>query len=78
MRLACHLRTIRGKRSLRDIAEASGVDRGTLSRIERGQQLPTGEEQLEKIEAAYGSPVEDWYSRRALLALQEELDDDGD
>lgn len=75
MRLVCHLRTIRGKRSLRDIAEASGVDRGTLSRIERGQQLPLSEEQTEKIEGAYGAPIEDWYSKRGLLALQEPIDD---
>lgn len=71
MRLVCHLRTIRGKRSLAELEAASGVSRGTLSRIERGQQLPTGEEQIRALEETYGAAIEEWYSRRALLALQE-------
>lgn len=70
MRLTCHLREIRGKRPISEIAENSGVHRGTLSRIERGQQLPSTD-QIAKLEAAYGTPITGWYSSLALLALQE-------
>jgi transcriptional regulator with XRE-family HTH domain len=71
MRLICHLKEIRGKRSLQDIADASGIHRGTLSRIEAGQQLPR-DEQIYAIGSSYGAPPTEWYSELGLLAIQED------
>lgn len=71
MRLVCYLREIRGDRSIREISEASGVHRGTLSKLENGKLVPL-EKEIAPLERAYGKPIEQWYSARSLLALQEE------
>jgi len=68
VKIACHLREIRGRRSLRDLAELAGVNRGTLSMIENGRMLPK-DDFLEGIERAYGAPPEAWYPPRVLLAI---------
>jgi transcriptional regulator with XRE-family HTH domain len=66
--LSCRLVKIRGERTLQELAEASGVNRGDLSRIEHGRMLPAGKH-LEPLERAYGKPVEDWYPPRVLAAI---------
>ncbi len=71
MRLVCHLREIRGKRPLREIAEECGINRGTLSMIENGVHLPKNED-LYAMGMAYGAPPTKWYSELGLLALQED------
>lgn len=71
MRVRCHLRELRGKRSLRELAEAAGINHGTLSQIERGRMLPA-DGQLYAIGKAYGAPPTEWYSELALLAIQED------
>ena len=78
MRLSCRLRDLRGTRSLRDIelatiAAGHKVSGGVLSQIERGIMLPT-DEQLHALEHAYGAPAEQWYSRLALRAIQEDTE----
>lgn len=75
MRVRCYLREIRGRRGLREIAEAAGVNRGALSTIERGHTLPK-DEWIEQMEAAYGAPFEQWYP--ALVARVLELDEEGE
>lgn len=70
MNLVCHLREIRGDRSLTDVAADAGVSKATLSQIERGVMTPL-EKHIAPMERAYGSPIVSWYSKRALLALQE-------
>ncbi len=76
MRLACRLRVIRGERSLRELAAVSGINRGTLSRIERGRQLPA-DKQVGALEELYGAPAHEWYAHpAALLAIQ--TDDGGE
>lgn len=74
MRVRCHLREIRGKRSLRDVAELAGVNRGLLSSIERGRSLPP-DHWLEPLERAYGEPRTKWWPEETLLVL--EYDEDG-
>ena len=73
MVVRCYLREIRGRRSIRKIAEASGVNRGTLSAIERGHVVPK-DEQVEPMEAAYGAPFEEWYPPLVCRVL--ELDEE--
>lgn len=73
MRVNCKLRRLRGDRSLRQIAEIAGVSAGQLSQIEQGRALPRGRD-IARLEAAYGAPVEQWYSRRTLLAITEDED----
>lgn len=73
MKVRCRLRDIRGERRLRAIAEESGVAAGQLSLLEQGRSLPRDRD-LERLEAAYGKPVEEWYSRRTLVAITEEDD----
>lgn len=73
MRVRCYLRDIRGRRSIRRISEASGVNRGTLSAIERGHVLPK-DEWIEGMEAAYGAPFEEWYPPLVCRVL--ELDEE--
>ena len=68
MTLACRLRALRGERSLRQVAEQAGVNRGLLSEIERGLRLPP-DAWIPRLERAYGVPVEQWYDRRTLLVL---------
>lgn len=52
MRLVCHLHRYRGDRSLREIAELSGVAAGNLSRIEAGRELPL-DRHIPGMETAY-------------------------
>lgn len=69
MHLRCRLREIRADRTLREIADTSGVAVPTLSLIERGLMLPR-DDQVEELENAYGIPLAEWYDRPTLLALQ--------
>lgn len=69
MRVRCYLREIRGRRSLRAIAETSGINRGSLSTIERGTRLPT-DDQVEQLEQAYGVPFEQMYHRQVIRVLE--------
>ncbi len=69
MHLACKLREIRDGRTLRAIADASGVAVPTLSQIERGLMLPR-DDQVAALELAYGIPLAEWYDPQTLLALQ--------
>jgi transcriptional regulator with XRE-family HTH domain len=71
LNLICHLREIRGDRPITEIQGASGINRGTLSQIERGLMLPL-DRQIEALERAYGAPAEQWYSRAGLRAIQED------
>lgn len=68
MRVACHLRELRGDRTLKQISEVAGVAIAALSTIERGYQLPR-DEWLDGLERAYGSPRSAWYPPTVLLAL---------
>jgi len=74
MRLVCHLRTIRGNRTMKDICRDAAVlglhiSEGVLSPIERGLALPT-DRQIGPLEKAYGQPLDTWYEPRVLLVLQ--------
>lgn len=69
MRLRCRLRELRGNRSLRDVEEATKVNRGDLSRIELGRQVPT-DEQMEALEPVYG-PMTGWWDWRGPLVVME-------
>lgn len=60
---------MRGERTLREIAEQSGVGQAALSQIERGLMLPKDDD-VEQLEEAYGLPISEWYDRRTLLAIQ--------
>lgn len=71
MRLRCKLRTIRGERTLGDISELTGINRGTLSMIELGRLLPK-DDQVEALEQAYGAPAHQWYGSRTLLAVEDD------
>jgi transcriptional regulator with XRE-family HTH domain len=73
LKLRCKLRSVRGERTLREIATASGVAIPTLSQLERGRLLPRDRE-IEPLERAYGVPFEAWFSPRTLTAMEE---DDG-
>lgn len=73
MRFRCHLRTIRGERSLKTIAVECGVNQGDLSRIENGLQLPKDKD-IPALVQAYGARVVDWYPPEVLWAI--ESDDD--
>lgn len=84
MRVRCRLREIRenlprkpdGKRlALSDLAERSGVSAGVLSQIERGVMLPP-DRQLAALEEAYGAPIQEWYSPRALVVLEADPEDE--
>lgn len=74
MRLPCHLRVIRGERTMHSIARASGVNQGQISKIENGIALAKDSE-IPALERAYGAKVEDWYPRRFLLAFEGDGDD---
>jgi transcriptional regulator with XRE-family HTH domain len=75
MRLPCYLRRIRGARSLRDIENESGVHRGTLSGLERGQELPL-EKHIPALERAYGAEVHFWYPPFVLAAISRDVDEE--
>lgn len=57
------------------MADIADVNHGQLSAIERGRQLPP-DDWIEKLEAAYGVPADEWYPRRTLLVLRHEEDDE--
>ncbi|MEZ5101207.1 MAG: helix-turn-helix transcriptional regulator [Thermoleophilia bacterium] len=69
MKLACALREIRGDRSLRDVAETAGVNRGLLSDLERGRRLAP-DRIVRALEVAYGQPAHAWYPPEVLLVIQ--------
>ena len=73
MKVRCYLREIRGRRPLRRIAADTGINRGTLSLVERGRMLPK-DDWIERMEEAYGAPFDDWYPAAARRVL--ELDDE--
>ena len=58
--MRCYLRELRGARPINAAAEATGVNKGVLSMIERGRQLPTDSEALALAEF-YG-PAASWYA----------------
>jgi len=60
VRMRCYLRELRGARPINAAAEATGVNKGVLSMIERGRQLPTDSEALALAEF-YG-PAASWYA----------------
>lgn len=73
MKLACHLREMRGDRTLLAIVGAAAeagtvVSEADLSRIERGIALPR-DDQLPGLEAAYGAPRYEWWPPQVLVAL---------
>ena len=70
MHLNTNLAELRGKRSVREIAEASGVHEATVRQIEQGKLVPR-DQHIAPLERAYGAPWVEWYSRWALAALQE-------
>ena len=70
MHLTTHLAEIRGKRTIREIADASGVHEATIRQVEQGKMLPR-EAHVEPLERAYGRPWPQWYSRLACTAIQE-------
>lgn len=69
MHLTCYLREIRADRSLTEIKDLCGIARGTLSKIERGIELPPDRD-VPALEAAYGANAAAWYPPDILLALQ--------
>lgn len=69
MRVHCHLREIRGRRSLRSVAAAAGRNHGELSLIELGRLFPK-DEWLPLLERAYGRPRHDFYPPEVLLLIQ--------
>jgi transcriptional regulator with XRE-family HTH domain len=71
MHLQTNLPEIRGKRAIKEIAEASGINPATIRQVEAGTLVPR-EKHIGPLEAAYGAALEAWYSPRALLALQED------
>lgn len=73
MRVRCHLREIRGARTLADIAALSGVKAPELSRIERGLMLPADTD-LPKLAVAYGAVLDEWYDWEPPQFLVIELD----
>lgn len=75
MRLRCHLREFRGKRTLKEIAAGSGVSMSVLSQLERGRMVPTDQE-VTALEREYGQPVESWYPPRTLVAFEGDLEDE--
>lgn len=71
VRLVCHLREIRGERSLTEISDLSGLARGTLSKIERGIELPPDRD-VPALEAAYGASAATWWPPEILLEIQKD------
>lgn len=56
----CQLRPRRGTRTLAELQQLTGIHRGTLSQLERGERLPRPS-QVGALEAAYG-PQAGWYT----------------
>jgi transcriptional regulator with XRE-family HTH domain len=74
MHVPCNLRTLRGKRPITEIEQASGVHRGTLSMLERGRLFPT-EKQIDGLERAYGVAVHEFWPPYVLAVLDREVDE---
>lgn len=70
MHLLTNLREIRGNRSVKEIAEASGVNAASIRQIEQGRLLPR-DAHLEGLERAYGRSWPEWYTRAGVGAIQE-------
>lgn len=68
-RVRCFLRELRGPVTLRAIADDAGLNSGELSRIEAGYALPRDED-LPRLERAYGAPITSWYPPAVLFALE--------
>lgn len=60
MNVACRLRDLRGRVSLKEMERLTGINRGALSRYERGREFPPDRE-IATLEQAYGAPQADWY-----------------
>lgn len=75
MRIVCHLRAAREAKGLhlRQMEELTGVSRGTLSQIERGERLPK-DKIVPALEDAYGLPCIEWYFAGCSFAI---VSDDG-
>ncbi len=71
MRLFCHLRTIRGDRSMAELARQANINPGELSKIEAGRQLPR-DIWVPALELAYGAHASDWYEPGTLLEIQKD------
>jgi len=69
VKLPCNLRQIRGDRSLTEIEEASGISRGTLSRIECGREFPL-DKHVPALEQAYGAAAHEWWAPAVLLLVE--------
>lgn len=70
MRLLTVLPQIRGERTVKEIAAASGVNEATIRQIEQGRLLPR-DVHVEPLERAYGCSWSEWYSRLSVAAIQE-------
>lgn len=68
MRLRCHLRQLRDGVSIREMADRTGIDKGYLSRYERGMEIPR-DHHVQALESAYGAPARDWYAPHVWLEL---------
>lgn len=75
MHVPCYLRTIRGKRTMPDLERESGVNRGTLSLLERGRLFPL-EKHVAALEQAYGKPWHEWYPPFVVAVIARELEED--
>lgn len=69
MRVRCRLRELRARRPITEIAELAGVNKGELSKYERGIAFPR-DHQLPGMERAYGAPAETWYEPAVLRGLE--------
>jgi hypothetical protein len=73
VKVRCHLRGIRGDRSLTMIVDelppGTGLSKGLLSLLERGRWFCTDAQRVE-LEIAYGARAERWYDPELLLLLQ--------
>lgn len=68
MRLRCHLREIRGDRTIAEIARSARVPEAELSKVERGLEVPR-DEWVGPLEQAYGATLDQWYPPLVLQAL---------
>ena len=68
MRVTCMMRGLRGDRSLTEVEDETGINRGTLSQIERGILLPL-DRHVVILERVYG-PRAGWYPPEVLVELQ--------
>lgn len=64
LQIVPRLRELRGDRTLRDLETVTGLHRGTLSQLERGERLPRPAD-LAGLELGYGPSV-GWYQVEIL------------